>query len=224
MKTKTLSLRCYWTAASGVLLSFALFLCPSARSQNLLKNGDFEQPLGPTNWAVKYFHGGPDDFQIKDRSRDGSRRAAWYGGYFRPITAKLVHGYFSQTVTNLTPGHVYAFGGYMREGWWKAPDDALRDKFLVYIEAIGGQGNPTRDGRLGVIATNDLTDAAGNVDPNIDAPYTYPTIIWRPFFGSQTPDTNRQIEIRLHYDKVSWVEYDKLWTMEGAYDDVYLTP
>jgi hypothetical protein len=209
----------YRFAAPGLLLGLALLLCVSASAQNLLKNGDFEQPLGPTNWTVAYFHGGPDDFQIKDRCRDGSLHAAWYGGYFRPLTAKLVHGYFTQTVTNLTPGHVYSFGGYMREGWWKAPNDALRDKFLVYIEAVGGLGNPTRDGRLGVLATNALEP-----DDQIDPPYTYPTIIWRPFSAQQTPDANGKIEIRLHYDKVGWVEYDKLWSMEGAYDDVYLTP
>ena len=210
----------------GLVLGLTLLLGPSAGAQNVLQNGDFEQPLGPTNWTVGYLHGGPDDWQIKDRSRGGSRRAAWYGGYFRVLTLKLAHAYFTQTVTNLQPDHAYNFVGHMREDWWKAPDDALRDKFLVYIELIGGQGTPLPcgDGRCSVIATNDLTNSDGDPEPNIDPPYTYPTSIWRPFYAQQTPDANGRIEIRLHYNKVAFTIYDKTWISAASYDDLSLTP
>ncbi len=203
----------------------AVVFGPALHAQNLLRNADFEQPLGPTNWTVVYVHGGPDDFEIKDRSRGGARRpSTLYGAYFRPLTSKLAHAYFTQTVTNLTPGHVYQFVGHMKEDWWKAPDDALRDKYLVYIELIGGQGAPLPDGRFSVLATNNLTDSSGNPDANIDPPYTYPTIIWRPFYAQQIPDSNRRIEVRLHYNKVGFTIYDKLWTMAGSFDDLSLTP
>jgi hypothetical protein len=219
MKRKFLSFFCCPIAVQGLLVSFAFLLCASASAQNLLKNGDFEQPLGPTNWTVAYLHGGPEDWEIKDRSRGGSRHAAWYGGYFRAITLKLAHACFTQTVTNLTPGHLYTVSGWMRQDWWHGPavDDSKRDKYRVYIEAIGGQGNPTPDGRASTIATTPP-------DADIDAPYTFPTDIWRAFTAQQTPDTNRKIEVRLHYYKVDFCIYDKTYTSAASYDDISLTP
>ena len=207
-------------------LGLIFTLCISADAQNFLRNGDFEQaPLGPANWTVGYLHGGPDDWEIKDRSRGGARRpSTFYGAYFRVLSQKLAHAYFTQTVSNLMAGHPYNFVGHMKEDWWKAANDALRDKYLVYIELIGGQGTPTADVRFSVIATNDLTDSSGNADTNIDPPYTYPTSTWRPFYAQQTPDANRRIEVRLHYNKVSYTIYDKTWISAAAFDDCSLTP
>ena len=211
----------------GLALGLTFLLCASASAQvNLLKNGDFEQPLGPTNWTVGYLHGGPDDWEIKDRSRGGARRpSTFYGAYFRVLTLKLAHAYFTQTVSNLTPGHAYSFVGHMQEDWWKSAGDALRDKYLVYIELIGGQGTPLPcgDGRCSVIATNNLTDSNGNPETDIDPPYTYPTIIWRPFYAQQTPDANGNIEVRLHYNKISYTIYDKTWSSAASFDDCSLT-
>ncbi len=218
------------TRACGLALGviFLLF-CGSAGAQNLLQNGDFELPAHGvvTNWSVGYLHGGPDDWEIKDHSRGGARRSStYYGAYFRVISQKLCHAYFTQTVTNLNPGWVYHFVGHMKEDWWKAANDALRDKYLVYIELIGGQGNPLPcgDGRFSILATNDLTDSNGNTDTNIDPPYTYPTIIWRPFYAQQTPDFEGKIEVRLHYNKTAYTTYDKPWISAGSFDDCSLTP
>jgi len=192
MKSKLRLLHHYKIAVQGLLLCSCFLICSSASAQNLLKSGDFEQPLGPTNWTVGYLHGGPDDWEIKDRCRGGARRpSTFYGGYFRVLSLKLAHACFTQTVTNLTQGHAYNFVGHMREDWWKSATDALRDKFLVYIELIGGQGTPILScgtPRFSVIATNNLTDSNGDPEPNIDPPYTYPTTIWRPFYALQTPD------------------------------------
>lgn len=218
------------TAVPGLLLGVGFFLVgASASAQNLIKNGDFERPLGPTNWTVAYVFGGADDWEIKDRIRAASMypqgsATKFFGGCFRPLTVKLAHAYFTQTVTNLTPGHVYQFSGNMWEDWWKAPNDALRDKFLVYIEVIGGQGTPLPDGRFSMVATNNLTNSTGNPDANIDAPYTYPTIIWRPFYTQQIPDSNRNIEVRMHYNKIAFAIYDKTWTSAAYFDDIELTP
>jgi hypothetical protein len=220
----------YQLTARGVLLGFACLLCASASAQNLLKNGDFEQPLGPANWTVMYLHGGPSDWEIKGRSRKGSLHAAWFGGYFRPITLKMAHACFAQTVTNLTPGHSYTLGGAMiHERSNYAFDDLFRDIFLVYMEAIGGRGTPTPDGRFSVLATNGLMDINGTPEdqlapPHIDPPYTYTTLDWRGFEEMQTPDTNGRIEIRLHYYKVGFCTYDKTWISGAAFDDIYLTP
>ena len=224
MKRNSLSLAFRRIAVQGLLLGVAVFLVGAASAQNLLKNGDFEQRLGPTNWTVKYLHGDADDFEIKDRIRAASMypqgsATKFFGGCFRPLTLKLAHACFTQTVTNLTPGHVYQFSANMWQDWWQSPTDTARDKMLVYIEVIGGQGTPLPDGRFSMIATNDLTP-----DANIDPPYTFPTIIWRPFFTQQTPDTNGKIEVQLHYNKVGFAIYDKTWTSAAYFDDISLTP
>ncbi len=216
-------------AARGFLSSLLLLLCASAGAQNLLKNGDFEQRLGPTNWTVLHLFGNPDDFEIKQRIRGASMYSQasgtkFFGGCFRPLTLRLAHACFAQTVTNLTPGHVYRFEGNMREDWWKSATDALRDKMLVYMEVIGGRGNRLPDGRFSLIATNDFTDSSGNTDTDIDAPFTYATGIWRPFYAQQTPDTNGRIEVRIHYNKVGAAIYDKTWISAAYYDDISLTP
>jgi hypothetical protein len=212
-----------------LLLGVGLIVGGSASAQNLLKNGDFEQRLGPTNWTVACLHGCEDDFEIKNRIRAASMypqgsATRFFGGCFRPLTLKLAHAYFTQSVSNLTPGHAYQFAGNMWEDWWKSPTDPLRDKFLVYMEVIGGQGNPLPDGRFSMIATNNFTDSNGNTDTNIDAPYTYATGIWRPFYTQQTPDANGKIEVRVHYNKVAYAIYDKTWTSAAYFDDISLTP
>jgi hypothetical protein len=105
----------------------------------------------------------------------------------------------------------------MREDWWKSPTDALRDKYLVYIEVIGGQGATNSEGRTSVLATS-----PGPTN-EIDAPYTYPTHYWRTFTAQQTPDADRKIEVRLHYESRGWVEWDKTWLMSGYFDLISLT-
>ena len=206
------------TTARLIGLGGFLILYVTANAAELLKNGDFEQPLGTTNWTLGYARGGPDDFDIKDRTRHGSKHSNGYGGHFRPVTLRLTHAYFGQTVTNLDTNHVYTLSGEMKEDWWSNPtDNAHRDKFLVYMEAIGGQGTPTDDGRASVIATT-------TPDANIDPPYTYPTSDWRTFTVQQTPDATGKIEVRLHYNKVGFAIYDKDWLMSAYFDDISLLP
>jgi hypothetical protein len=141
----------------------------------------------------------------------------FFGGCFRPLTLRLAHACFTQTVTNLVPGHVYQFVGNMWEDWWRSPEDARRDKMLVYMEVIGGLGTPTADGRASVLAV--ATDQS-----NLDAPYTYPNNTWLQFTNRQTPAANGTIEVRIHYNKVGAAIYDKTWTSAAYFDDISLTP
>ncbi len=206
-------------ALQSLLVGLGIFVGASVSAQvNLLKNGNFDEaPLGPTNWMVLYLHGGPDDYEIKDRTTPSlPHHQSFYDGHFRPIGQKLAHACFTQTATNLTPGHAYNVSGRMSEDWWKAPNDALRTAFLVYIEAIGGQGTPTGDGRFSVLAV--ATDQS-----NLDAPYTYPNQDWLTFTNRQTPDTNGKIEIRLHHKCVGYVEFDKCMQMSAYFDAISLT-
>jgi hypothetical protein len=206
-------------AARRFLLGLGLLICGSVGAQNLLQNGSFTVPLGPTNWTLGYLHGGPDDFEIKDRvslSSFGGNAVNPHAVGFRPMHDKLAHVYFTQSVTNLATNHLYTVSGDMYEEWWKGNDDAKRDKYLVYIEAIGGQGTPTPDGRASVLAA---TDPSSGIDP----PYTYPTTDWLTFTAQQTPDAHGKIEVRLHMNKLGFVLSDKLTVMNGIFQDVSLT-
>ena len=58
---------------------------------------------------------------------------------------------------------------------------------------------------------------------NLDAPYTFPNDTWRTFTEQQTPDANRKIEIRLHYNMVGYAEFDKCVLMTGKFDLISLT-
>ena len=221
VKSQSVSRPVCTIAIPGLLLIFSFLVCNRANAvTNLLSNPEFESPLGTTNWTLGYLWGNPSDFEIKGRTTQGSR--SWnsgnFGGHLRPTTTKLAHAYLTQSVTNLTSNHLYSVSGYMREDWWSSPSAARRDKFLVYIEAIGSQGQSIGDGRFSMIATNDL-----DPDSNIDPPYTYPTDIWRVFYTKQKPDTNGTIEIRLHLNKVGFTTYDKLPVLNGYFDSLSLT-
>jgi len=214
----------------GVALGIGLFACLSVRAQNLLQNPEFELPLGPTNWTVGYIRGGPPDFEIRDRTTRGSRSWASgdFGAQFRPFHNKLAHAYFTQTVTNLTPGHFYTVSGYMSEGWWSDPPagqvydpgrDGKRNQFLVYIEALGGLGNLTPEGRHRRLATNSTppytnADCAIYATTDRDSQYTV----------KQIPDADGKIEIRLHLDKLSWCETYYIPVMNAYFDSISLTP
>jgi hypothetical protein len=210
-------------------LGLGLLLCGGAGAQNLLKNPDFEYPLGPTNWMVGHIRGGPSDFEIRDRTTAASRGWSYgdFGAEFRPFHNKLAHAYFTQTVSNLTAGQVYTFSGQMQEDWWSAPSgtnaydpvsNGKRNSFLVYMEVIGGQGTPMPDGRRSLLATNP-TPAYTNADVAV-----YATDTWCQYRAQQTPASNRTIEIRLHLDKLSWELTYYLPVMNAYFDVMSLTP
>jgi len=219
----------YWLGVRGLAVGLGFWLCLSAGAQNLLNNPEFEFPLGPTNWTVGHIRGGPPDFEIRDRTTAASR--GWdygdFGAEFRPFHNKLAHAYFTQTVTNLIPGRLYTVKGWMKEDWWSAPSGTnaydpishgKRNSFLVYIEAIGGLGSATADGRASLLATNP-TPAYTNADVAV-----YATGTWCEYRVQQTPDTNRCIEVRLHLSKLSWDLTYYLAVMNAYFDSISLTP
>ncbi len=170
------------------------------------------------NWMIAYPWGGPSDWELRDRCTKMRGGAAnYWGACFRPAHDKWAHAYYTQTITNLEVGHLHSVSGWMAEDRWKAVDDALRDEMLVYIEAIGGQGTPTGDGRFAVRAVCTTTN-------NLDGPpFTYPNNDWLQFTNKQTPAPDGTIEIRLHHHKLGWVHFDKLERMAGYFDDISLT-
>jgi len=173
------------------------------------------------NWMIAYTWGGPDDWEVKDRGtyvHGGTINGPnYFSAALRPAHNKWMHAFYTQTITNLQAGHSYSVSGWMKEDRWKAVDDPLRDEMLVYIEVIGGQGDPTPEGRTSVLCV--ATDQS-----NLDSPYTYPSTAWLQFTNRQTPDANGEIEFRLHFKKPSWVLWDKLERMGAYFDDIALIP
>ena len=116
----------------------------------------------------------------------------------------------------------------MREDWWSDPpagqaydpnQDGKRNQFLVYIEALGGLGNLTPDGRHRRFATN-ATPAYTNADCAI-----YATTNREHLYSvKQTPDADGKIEVRLHLDKLSWCETFYIPVMNAYFDSISLTP
>ena len=231
MKNEFLPVHRFKAAAQGLLLGSCLLLAASAGAQNLLKNGDFETPQATTNavayWTPGFLWGGPDDFEILDRTTVVQSGLGGYANFWslgiRPATERWCHAYFSQTVSNLVAGHAYNVSGYMLQERYTSVSESFHDQYLVYIEAIGGQGTSTPDGRAYVFAlTTTQTD-------NIFGPPTWfcpanNQNAWLQFTNTQTPAANGTIEIRLHLSKISFCLSDKISQMTGFFDNISLTP
>jgi hypothetical protein len=207
MKSTFQSLTRCQTATAGLLLAVAIFVASSTNAQNLLRNPDFESPLGPDNWTVAYQYGGPGDLSIADRTIYAAR-GPWGGGgfgaHFRSVHDGLVHAYFTQTVTNLTPGTSYILSGYMK--YWEYTFE-LNEKFNVWFDAVGGQG------------TNQTPSITVMDDANLKT-----NTIFRLYSVTNTADANGQIEVRLHMaDNGTTVCCDKLYYRNGMWDDMSLT-
>ena len=153
-------------SAGGILLGLALLLPGSAGGQNLLKNGDFEAPFpvaDPTaGWAV-VFPGGPDgdysDWAIAGRTRAASRASGGHGAHLRPNNWGTVHAYFTQVVTNLTPGRVYRLDIQKMRSNFKYTDEGPSPKQEVYAALVSGvssnavHGYSTNNGPYSLIIT-----------------------------------------------------------------------
>jgi len=199
-------------AIPSLMITLFLFVGIWAFGQNLLRNGDFESPLTTNDWIVQYSapgipvtnaYGGPGDFAIADRTTEGSRVAGGYGAHFRLRTDWTVRAYFFQTVTGLDAGSTYRLSGYMRV--WQT-----NTHMRAFIEAVGGSGDATSDGRF----------TLRTPDANTNKPQTQ-------YFLDQTPDLNGNIEVRLRFIKTASppgaISYPEFVKYSAYYDDFSLT-
>lgn len=204
--------RCGHTTRA-LAVALVLFVGAPVSGQNVLKNPGFESPLTTNDWTVRFSapgipstnaYGGPGDFAIADRTTEGSRVVGGYGAHFRSRTDWTTRAYFTQTASGLTSGATYHLSGYMR-------CTMLDDKFRVCIEAVGGSGDPTSDGRFSVRTPDAVTNK----------PQTQ-------YYLDQTPDTNGRIEVRLLFEKRAMtpgpVSYPKFTQYSAYFDDFALTP
>lgn len=143
MKNRVPFAVCDQVVSGGCVLVLALLLCASASAQNLLQNGDFESPFpvaDPTaGWAV-VFPGGPDgdyaDWAIAGRTLAASRTSGGHGAHLRPNNSGTIHAYFTQTVTNLTPGQSYTLTIQRMRAQFDYADGLVLQR--IYMNAVSG--------------------------------------------------------------------------------------
>jgi hypothetical protein len=235
MKSK-LMLSCAWRIAAPALLVGLVWLTSgSATAQNLLKNGDFEQELGPDNWTIVYTAVvfpttaswpktcGPNDFEVQGRTRlahkdkdpgtwdgdGGGGQHFWnkFGGHFRAGHDWLMHAYFKQVVTNLSPGAKYVVSCWMTQ--YEGPVN----KAQLFLEALGGPGGTTSVCYPPVSVLQDTTDA-GYLQVSA---FNNPTN-WAYCVVTNTASNQGKLEVRLHYNKRGSTSAEKWRNMDALYD------
>ena len=216
------------------MLGIGLLAAATVTAQNLVKNPDFEEPLGPDNWTVVYapvFGGGanqptncgPFDFLFAGRSVmshkdvnpgiwDGEDRTGtnyWnkFGGHFAPNHTWLMHAYFKQIVTGLTPGGSYVISAWMGFG---SRNDTFRGKCWIYLEALGGPNRTT---------SKTTPYPSGQVENVTDNPAG-----WLPYAVTNTASSRGEIEVRLHFDKFSTTSTWEYRNFNAYYDHVAVVP
>ena len=222
MKSK-LSSHCQVTAR-GLLLGLALIASGLASAQNLVKNPDFEEPLGPDNWTVVYVNCDPGDFLIADRSTmahkdlvpgiwdghpsfTGSNYWSRLGGHFAPNYCNAMpQAYFKQVVAGLTPGALYTVSAWMVQ---MTRNDRWLALAQIYMEALGGP-----------------TGTQSKVTPYVTANANNNPAGWQRYaINNVIASTSGQIEIRLHYKVIATTA--QIWeyrNMNAYYDHVAVMP
>jgi len=210
------------------LVGVLLFAAAGAGAQNFVRNPDFEEPLGPDNWTVVYTavqggganaptNCGPYDFLIADRTAMAHKDAVpgtwdghpyyWnkFGGHFAPNHSGLMHAYFRQVVSGLTPGSNYTCSAWIAQ---YTGNDNYLTKADVYLEALGGPSLTVS--RVSEYVTNNVYNNPGN---------------WKWCAVTNTASTNGQIEIRLHYNKKASIA--QVWeyrNLNAFFDHVAVMP
>jgi len=184
-----------------------LLVCTLASAQNLLRNPDFQEPLGTNNWTVEYIYGGPPDFSVADRTTIAHKDKVpghWdgepnylnvFGAQFQPYHDGLMHAYFKQTVSGLKPG-----AKYVVSCWMVHFDKKFVPKAKVYLEALGGPD-------LKASRTTPYVTNFCNKNPSG----------WAQYAVTNTASAKGQIEVRLHFNKDKYSHLE--WHYIRAYYD-----
>ena len=203
---------------AGLLVGLAMLTTATGAPLNLAKNPSFEQPLGPDNWTVVYDNCGPFDFLIAGRSTMANKDAVpgtWdadppgstnylskQGGHFAPNYCNgLMHAYFSQVLSNLTPGRAYICSAWMVQ---YTRNDNYLERSQVWMEVLGGpSGSVSKTSPY--VMDNANNNPAG----------------WKRYVLTNTASMTGRIELRLHYAFVKTIA--QIWeyrNINAYYDDV----
>jgi hypothetical protein len=166
--------------------------------------------------------GGTNDFLVAGRStmahkdmvpgswdgNDGDNTHSWskFGGHFAPNHTWVMHAYFKQVVTNLTPGASY------RVSAWMVQFGGHLEAAQVYMEVLGG-ADGTVSMKTPYVTENAQNNPAG----------------WMMYAVTNTASSSGEIEIQLHYNKLNPVgsgdkNYWEYRNQNAYYDHVCLMP
>jgi hypothetical protein len=221
-------------AAYGMFLGISLLAAMAGRSQNFVKNADFEYPLSTNDWTIVFApvmnvaknsptNCGPNDFWIAGRSTwshkdanlgiwdgyDGTGTNYWnkFGLHFAPSHTWYMHAYAKQVVKGLNPSSSYDVSAWMA---FFGGDYLL--KCDIFLEAIGGQGSLTTPYPTGTVLNNN--PAEGGSASN-----------WRKYTVTTRPNGAGEIEIRLHFNKKGTVaSLREFKNFNAFYDHVSVVP
>ena len=219
----------------GMIAGLLCLSGATASAQNFLKNGDFEEELGPDNWTIVYTAVifptttswpktcGPNDFEVKGRTRlankdkvpgtwDGDGGGGphyWskYGGHFRAAHDWLMHAYFKQVVTNLNPGTKYVVSCWMTQ--YEGP----ANKAQLFLETLGGPSGTTSALYPPASVLMQTTDAGYLTNSAFQNPTN-----WVYCVVTNTASNLGTLEVRLHYNKRGSTSTEKWRNMDAFYD------
>jgi hypothetical protein len=140
------------------------------------------------------------------QSTDNTDCWSKFGGHFAPNHSWVMHAYFKQVVTNLTPGASYSVSAWMTQ--FGDHTDAAQ----IYMQVLGGAaGNISRQ-------TPYVTDNAQNNPAG-----------WKMYAVTNTASSSGQLEIQLHYNKIKNVgdaahNYWEYRNQNAYYDHVCVIP
>jgi hypothetical protein len=129
-----------------------------------------------------------------------------FGGHFAPNHTWVMHAYFKQVVTNLTPRAEYRVSAWMVQ--WGGHLNAAQ----IYMEVLGGVAG-TISRKTAYVTENAQNNAAG----------------WQMYVVSNSASSSGQLEIRLHYNKNQAVgdndsNYWEYRNQNAFYDHVCVMP
>jgi hypothetical protein len=226
-------------AAPALLVGLVWLTWGSAAAQNFLKNGDFEQELGPDNWTIVYTAVifpttaswpktcGPHDFEVQGRTRlankdkdpgtwDGDGGGGphyWnkYGGHFRAGHDWLMHAYFKQVVTGLQPGSNYVVSCWMTQ--YEGPTY----KAQLFLEAIGGPSGTTSVLYPPASYLSQYGPGDSDLGYLTNSAFQNPTN-WVYCVVTNKASNLGKLEVRLHYNKRGSTSGEKWRNMDAFYD------
>lgn len=137
---------------------------------------------------------------MHDRSTMASRNGPnGHGAHLRPSTEHWCHAFFTQTVSNLTPGAGYIVNGYVNSVWGKA-----NGNLHVYFEMLGGPSGTTS------VVTPDIYTNA-----------------WILYSLTNTASSGGTITVRLHLNKGAMandgIGTEKYFGCDAMFDDFTMT-
>ena len=200
------------------MLGLVLLTTGTAAARNFVKNPGFEEPLAPDNWSVVYDNCDAGDFLVAGRTTMANKDVVpgtWdaeppgstnyvsrLGGHFAPNYCNgLMHGYFRQVVTNLTPGRQYLCSAWMVQ---YTRNDNYIERSQVWMEALGGPSRTVSQ------VTQYVTNNANNNPAG-----------WKRYAVTNTASAKGELELRLHYAFVRTIA--QIWeyrNVNAYYDEV----